>query len=144
MLAVVFSLIALLAYWLRAPSNPTSVFPSVVAMGAMLALVGFFVIRRMVKTTRALEQLVVSVSPDGLEMKTATGQFSLPANELRRITMYRTLLPPRLTFFVLSRERGEAAVPPLEDAEAFANELRERLPSVPFATKRKLIANFGA
>lgn len=143
MIGSVFLFIAFLAFWQRDQSKSESILPGMAITGVMMVAIGFFVVRRMAKMTTAFEKLIVTVTPEGFEVESANGSFTIKASEIRGITMYRTLMPPKICFFVLAGQHWGAALPPLENAESFAQEIRDAMPNIPFASKRRFMANFG-
>lgn len=109
-----------------------------------MAVIAFFTVRRMKKMTVELENLHFTVSDDGIAAESGNGPFTIKASDIRSVTMYRTIFAPKTTYFVVAGKGGDAALPPLENADTFAQEIQAALPTIPFVQKRKLIANFGS
>lgn len=142
-LSGIFLLMTGLIYLQHDPAKTDSEFFGIFVMGIIMAAISLFIVRRTTKMTTALEKLVIAVSPNELNIESAYGNLTLQGNNILRITMYRTLVTPKVCFFVLKGRGGDAVIPPLENAEAFALEIRVAMPTVPFVSKRKLMVNFG-
>ena len=144
MMVLVLPLLAFLGYRQRDGAALDDMLVPLIFAIVMMAAIYFFVTRRMKNMTRELETWRVGVTADGIVGESRSGPFTLKASDIRKITMCRTVLGPERTYFVIAGNGGEAALPPMEHADAFARELQAALPAIPFLRKRKFIAAFGA
>ncbi|MES2902397.1 MAG: hypothetical protein V4723_21900 [Pseudomonadota bacterium] len=144
MMVLVFGFTSFLFYWQRDKIGQDDILGPLAFAGVVMAGIGFFTVRRMKKMTIELENSHYSVTGDGIAAESGSGQFIMKASEIRTITMYRTVLAPKTTYFVIAGKGGEAALPPLENADMFAQEIQDVLPTIPLLQKRKLVAVFGS
>jgi hypothetical protein len=143
MMALVYGFIAFLAHRQREQIGQDAIVGPLAFTGVLMAGIGFFVVRRMKKMTLELENSLFTVTADGIVAESGNGRFTMKASDISTITMYRTVFAPKATYFVVAGKGGDAALPPLENADTFAREIQAALPTIPFVQKRKLIVNFG-
>ena len=144
MMVLIFGCFAFMAYRQEEQMGQDNILLSLAFAGVLAAGIVFFVVRRMKKLTRVLENLLLTVTIDGIAVDSGSGPFTMKASDIRAVTLIRTVFAPGTTYFVVAGEGGDVALPPLENADRFAREFQALLPTIPFRRKQKLIANFGS
>lgn len=141
---LVVLLLAFLAYSQHGRAGLDDMAAPLLCAAVMMAAILFFVIRRMQTMTRELENWRVGVTAGGIVVEARSGPFTLEASGIRKITMYRTVLGPKRTYFVIAGDHGEGALPPFDNPDGFAQDIQAAFPTIPLLRKRKLFAVLGA